>query len=34
MVTNDSEITGIITEHDIVVAQANNPGVTFKTIET
>lgn len=28
--TNDSEITGIITEHDIVVAQANNPGVLLK----
>ena len=26
----DSEITGIITEHDIVVAQANNPGVLLK----
>jgi len=25
-----SEITGIITEHDIVVAQANNPGVLLK----
>lgn len=28
--TRDSEITGIITEHDIVVAQANNPGVLLK----
>ena len=28
--TNYSEITGIITEHDIVVAQANNPGVLLK----
>jgi len=28
--SNDSEITGIITEHDIVVAQANNPGVLLK----
>ena len=28
--TNDSEIKGIITEHDIVVAQANNPGVLLK----
>ena len=28
--TNDSEITGIITEHDIVVAKANNPGVLLK----
>ena len=28
--TNNSEITGIITEHDIVVAQANNPGVLLK----
>ena len=26
----DSDITGIITEHDIVVAQANNPGVLLK----
>ena len=26
----DSEITGIITEHDIIVAQANNPGVLLK----
>ena len=28
--STDSEITGIITEHDIVVAQANNPGVLLK----
>ena len=28
--TNQSEITGIISEHDVVVAQANNPGVLLK----
>lgn len=28
--TDNSEITGIISEHDIVVAQANNPGVLLK----
>ena len=28
--SRDSEITGILTEHDIVVAQANNPGVLLK----
>ena len=28
--TVHSEITGIISEHDIVVAQANNPGVLLK----
>ena len=28
--SNQSEITGIISEHDVVVAQANNPGVLIK----
>lgn len=28
--TNKSKIVGIITEHDVVVAQANNPGVLLK----
>lgn len=30
--TNQSRIIGIISEHDIVVAQANNPGVLLKQI--
>lgn len=30
--TNQSKIIGIISEHDIVVAQANNPGVLLKQI--
>lgn len=30
--TNKSEIIGVISEHDIVVAQANNPGVLLKQI--
>lgn len=30
--TNQSEIIGVISEHDIVVAQANNPGVLLKQI--
>jgi CBS domain-containing protein len=30
--TDKSEIKGIITEHDLVVAQANNPGVLIKEI--
>jgi CBS domain-containing protein len=28
--TDQSEITGIISEHDVIVAQANNPGVLLK----
>ncbi|SHJ25693.1 DUF294 nucleotidyltransferase-like domain-containing protein [Flavobacterium haoranii] len=28
--SNQSELTGIISEHDVVVAQANNPGVLIK----
>ena len=31
--TNKSEIIGIISEHDVVVAQANNPGVLVKQIK-
>jgi CBS domain-containing protein len=31
--TDKSEIKGIITEHDLVVAQANNPGVLIKEIK-
>jgi CBS domain-containing protein len=31
--TNGSEIIGIISEHDVVVAQANNPGVLVKQIK-
>lgn len=31
--TNKSKIMGIITEHDVVVAQANNPGVLLKQIK-
>lgn len=30
--SNQSEIIGVISEHDIVVAQANNPGVLLKQI--
>jgi CBS domain-containing protein len=31
--TDQSEIKGIISEHDLVVAQANNPGVLLKEIK-
>jgi CBS domain-containing protein len=31
--TRESEIIGIISEHDVVVAQANNPGVLVKQIK-
>lgn len=31
--TNASEIRGIISEHDLIVAQANNPGVLIKEIK-
>lgn len=31
--TDKTEIKGIITEHDLVVAQANNPGVLIKEIK-
>jgi CBS domain-containing protein len=31
--TENSEIKGIITEHDLVLAQANNPGVLIKEIK-
>ena len=31
--TNQSEITGVISEHDVVVSQANNPGVLLKKIK-
>lgn len=31
--TNNSHIKGIISEHDIVVSQANNPGVLIKEIK-
>lgn len=31
--SNQTEIVGIISEHDIVVAQANNPGVLLKQIK-
>lgn len=31
--TNKSEVKGIISEHDLVVAQANNPGVLLKEIK-
>lgn len=31
--TNQSEIKGIISEHDLIVSQANNPGVLIKQIK-
>ena len=31
--TDSTEIKGIITEHDLVVAQANNPGILMKEIK-
>jgi len=31
--TNQSEIKGIISEHDLIVSQANNPGVLVKQIK-
>ena len=30
--TNKSEVKGVISEHDLVVAQANNPGILIKEI--
>ena len=31
--TNQSEVKGIISEHDLIVSQANNPGVLIKQIK-
>ena len=31
--TNKSEVKGVISEHDLIVAQANNPGVLIKEIK-
>jgi CBS domain-containing protein len=31
--TNQSEVKGIISEHDVIVSQANNPGVLIKQIK-
>ena len=31
--TNQSPVKGIISEHDLIVSQANNPGVLIKQIK-